>query len=519
MSQPLTTTEFEIPQRSGEVLCLPPATTFLDLAQHNARVLAASPLRLGGQPLEEVRRRTRRWVLEAAAGYTRALKIPVGHPSEEALLLATGHQPFLFHPGVWIKHLLISRLASDRVIALSIPVDSDALEEIGIDVPSLIDGLQIVRETLFRAPPDVPYEAHARPPEDGWRQFLDRVAAHLRKLSQHDLQEVFGRFIEQAKSIESAADLGTFFTVARRRYEGTRRYLEFPVSRLAHSQEFRQFFFHILRDCARFADCFNRHLDAYRLRNNIRTAAQPFPNLEVGGNRVELPFWILHEGRRRACFAQALGRGWRLWADSEPVGTVSDTAHDDEVAELEIRPRAMTLTAFTRLCVADLFIHGVGGGHYDRATDEVIRDYFEIEPPQYAVVTATLHLPLAAFNTSEERQLLQRRLLELRHNPERVLRAPSQRERELIDEKWRLIAALETGALTRRARRQATQRIREINDLLTRVLEEERLTTERRLADLATVGQAAGAATHRGYPFCFFPPEAVDDLVTSVLPP
>ncbi len=517
MSQPVIATEFEIPQRSGEVLCVPAAGQFRALAEHNATVLAASPLQFDGASLAEVRRRTRRWTLAAAGAYSRTVGLAAKASTEESVLLVTGHQPLLFHPGVWIKHLLVSRLTGDGVTGLSIPVDSDVFEEIGVDAPTITDGLQIVHETLLRAAPDIPYEAHPRPPEREWRQFLDRVATHLRLLSQEGVQRVFRDFTEKAVTVEGADDLGTFMTTVRRRYEGPRPYLELPVSRLAQSREFRHFFLHILRDGDRFADCYNRHLDAYRARNNIRTVAQPFPNLEVEKDRVELPFWILLDGRRRPCFARALKGGWHLWAGHESVGTIRGAVDDATLQRLEIRPRALTLTAFTRLCIADLFVHGVGGGRYDRVTDQVIREYFNIEPPPYAVVTATLHLPLAQFNTSEERQLLQRRLLELRHNPDRVLNMPSARERELIEEKWQLIARLEAGTMTRRERRHATQRIREINDRLARVLEEERMATERRLADLASVTEATAAATHRGYPFCFFPPEAVDDLVTSIL--
>ncbi len=509
--------EFDIPLRSGEVVCLPSAEEFRGLAEENAAALAASPFQLSGHPLAEVRRQTRRWVLSAASAFSKALGLSTSLPREDALLYVTGHQPFLFHPGVWIKQLLVGRMVGKGIGGLSMPVDSDTFEELGVDVPEFVDGLRLTRETLLRAGPDIPYEVHPRPSETEWRTFLDRVEAHLRTLSLGGVQQVFSRFKQQVVDLDSTTNLGTFLTAVRRRHEGSRPYLEVPVSRLGESPEFRQFFLHILADAARFADCYNRHLETYRTRNNIRTPAQPFPNLEIDRERVELPFWLLHQGRRRPCYAQPRAGGWQVWAGEEPVRIVPRGEPAHALDGLAIRPRALTLTAFTRLCVADLFIHGVGGGRYDRATDEVIREYFGIQPPRYAVVTATLHLPLAEFNTNTERRELQRRLLELRHNPDRVLVTPSTRERELIDEKWRLIAALEAGTITRRERRETTQRIREINDLLTHALEAERRLTEQRLADLGT-SQAEVAATYRGYPFCFFAPSAIDELVSSVLP-
>ena len=519
MTHVLTTIEFEIPQRSGEVLCVPPATEFVSLAQHNARLLADTPVQIGGVALAELRRRTRRQALEAATSYTRALGIEPAVLAVDMLLLVTGHQPFLFHPGIWIKHLLVDRLSTAGVAALSIPVDSDAAEEIGADVPHYDQGLRLVRETLLQCPADVPYEALASSAAQVWQEYLARLDAHLVTLPQRAVREAFGAFMQRAATIQGVSDMGAFITVARRRHEGPRRYLELPVSRMTQSPEFQLFFLQILHDSERFAECYNRHLNAYRERYNVRTAAQPFSNLERDGTRIELPFWLLHAGRRRPLFAERQSHSWRLWTEREPVATVRDGAGVDEIDHIPIRPRALTLTAFARLCLADLFVHGVGGGRYDRVTDSVIREYFGLEPPSYAVVTATLHLPLTEFNPVDERQNLQRRMLELQHNPDRVLVAPSSQQQAWIDEKWRLIGLLDGGGLTRRERRQATQRIREINEWLSHALEDERGRIERRLADLTEVSAATAAATHRAYPFCFFPPQAVDDLIESMVSP
>jgi hypothetical protein len=50
---------------------------------------------------------------------------------------------------------------------------------------------------------------------------------------------------------------------------------------------------------------------------------------------------------------------------------------------------------FLRLFVADLFVHGIGGGRYDQITDRLIRSHFGVVPPVFAVTTATLYLPQA----------------------------------------------------------------------------------------------------------------------------
>ncbi len=44
-----------------------------------------------------------------------------------------------------------------------------------------------------------------------------------------------------------------------------------------------------------------------------------------------------------------------------------------------VLPRALTTTLFLRTFIADLFIHGIGGGQYDRLTDRIV----ETVPPYH----------------------------------------------------------------------------------------------------------------------------------------
>ncbi len=519
MTDSLTAVEFEIPQRSGEALCLPQSQQFAALARRNAALLDGAGVAIAGVSLAEVRRRARAEILTSAAAYVRTLGMAVDVPRLSGPLLVTGHQPFLFHPGIWLKHLLVERVARDHgLAALSLPVDSDVAEDIGADVPHLDGaGLHLVRETLIRVDPDVPYESVPAPSAPDWRAFVDRLQGHLETLSLPDAQAALQAFAQAAGTPARAPNVGAFLTAARRRYEGGRRYMELPVSQMSAGAEFRRFVLHLLRDAERFAGVYNRHLGAYRDRYNIRTTAQPFPDLQREDDRREAPFWVVRRGRRAPLFTQRTGRGLRILAGAEMVAEVADGAGPEALAATAIRPRALALTAFTRLCVADLFVHGVGGGRYDRVTDAVIRDYFGIEPPAYAVATATLHLPLQAFDAAAEREVFHRRLLEIQHNPDRVLTNPTPAQQALINEKWRLIPALDGGTLVRRERRQATQRIREINEELARSLAAQREEVERRLAQLEGGTAATAAATHRGYPYCFFPIENVEAVVDRII--
>jgi hypothetical protein len=508
-----TTAELEIPQRSGDVVCVPPGPELLAAARANADALESASIRIGGVPLPEIRAQTRARLLAVAAEFTTAAGIPVEPHAGGGPLVITGHQPFFFHPGIWIKHLLVDRLARDGAVGVSMPVDSDSFEEIGMDVPVLDGRLQQRRETLLTAPADVPYEAQPAPAGAAWEAFLARVGRALATLPPGGVGEAFAAFAALAGA-PGGTSVGEFITIARRRYEGARPYFELPVSRVSGTEEFRRFVLHIIGSAERFAEIYNRRLREYRERTNIRTAAQPFPDLDTAGDCVELPFWVIRDGRRDPLYVRRTGSVRRLMVGTAEVGAITRQV-PAELEALAIRPRALTLTAFTRLCAADLFVHGVGGGRYDRVTDDVIREFFGVEPPRYAVVTATLQLPLAPFDTGAELQRLRRRLLDVQHNPERLLHDPTATQRALIDEKWRCIGAIDRGTLSRRARREATQRIREINETLAAALGAERAATEQALAALRDAAEAESVATARTYPFCFYPPQAVDALVAA----
>src|SRR2546427_11006350 len=175
-----TDVEFEIPQKPGEALCLPPPRQFAALARRNAALLTDAPLTIAGVRLADVRRRARTEVLQAAKMYALSLDLTASTFAPSDLLLVTGHQPFLFHPGIWLKHLLIDRLAGSGMGALSMPVDNDVAEDVGADVPHLeATGLRLAHETLVRAGPDVPYEAVPAPPLREWRGMSARPPAPL----------------------------------------------------------------------------------------------------------------------------------------------------------------------------------------------------------------------------------------------------------------------------------------------------------------------------------------------------
>jgi hypothetical protein len=110
-----------------------------------------------------------------------------------------------------------------------------------------------------------------------------------------------------------------------------------------------------------------------------------------------------------------------------------------------LRPRALTTTLFARLALADLFVHGLGGAKYDEMTDALFARCYRLPAPTLAVVTATLHLPLATPWPITPQILGQQRhrLWDLAHNPQRYASAELQQQHEsLLQERQELVDAL-----------------------------------------------------------------------------
>jgi hypothetical protein len=486
------------------------------MARHNADSLDRASLRFAGVPLGELRASSRRELFNAAEAFLARVegapeRLPQGKP-----LVVTGHQPLFFHPGIWIKNLLVQSCVEEEAAGVNLIVDTDDFEEVYVAVPRRNGRLVAARRSLARYPPDVPFEVAAVPTAEEWSRFVASVRADVETLGVGALTQRTDQLAsagERARKV--AANLGEFMAVLRRSFErgGQRRpvYWELPVSAMSGTRAFRCFALWILHHHESFRECHNRALNRHREEAGLRSAAQPFPNLRLDEEGCELPFWRVHAGRRWPTSAVRRGATIVLRAHGEDVATVPVT---DEEAALEalvgarLRPRALTLTMFARLCWADLFVHGIGGGHYDRATDRLIVDLFEIDPPRFAVASATFHVPLSRHTDPRANRLaLERKLLEVRHNPDRFLDEGDDEVRDLVQEKWGRIRELESAPLTRRQRREVTQRIRAINQTLADRLQNEIRAIEEELRAVAIEETEHEIATFRAYPFFLFDPD------------
>ncbi len=500
------------PGEHGGVLAVPPLAEAGPLLERNRKQLAA-PIDILNRSLPDLRNRAGQEVREEAGRFLRHLGITIPDLSADGLVLA-GHQPELYHPGVWVKNFAIQGLSRRfGLTPLSLIVDNDNAKGTAIKVPSSLSG----RTTLISfdqwAGP-VPHEELSVRDEAMFARFPDTVEAETKTWPFRPVLSEFWRGAVAAST--RTGNLGERLAAARRRLEErwNCRNLELPLSRLCQTESFAWFACHLLAHLPRFHAIHNDALKAFRKRHGIRSRHHPVPELGCDGDWLEAPFWAWRKGeiRRHRVFARKAGEVLELRCGEQVVGRlpltrpVNDAWKELDAGGIKLRTRALTTTLFARVFVADLFVHGIGGGIYDELTDEIIRGFYNLEPPAFLVVSATLHLPFAG-SAGVNPQALERELRDLHYNPDRHLNAAADpRLFALCEEKQAWIRRVPENA---DARRRRFESLHEINERLRPYAASLRDDLLSRLARSREALEAARVLEDREYAFCLFPEAAL----------
>ena len=284
--------------------------------------------------------------------------------------------------------------------------------------------------------------------------------------------------------------------------------LEAPLSALCRTEAFAWFACAVLAELPRFHGAYNDAIATYRTRHDLRSRNHPAPDLGKRANYWEAPFWAWRHGgqRRHRLFVGVDERGASLRADEEDLGRLDGDPRgwverwaDFEKRGIKIRTRALTTTLFTRLFLADLFLHGIGGGKYDEVTDTILASFFG-PVPRYLVVTATLHLPLPRYPDADVRAAeLARLSRDLVCNPQRHL---SESSTPLVQEKRR---AIEMPQETHLQRVERFQRLHELTQNMAPLVAA-RMREVDREAERSTANAGRDRiATRRDYAFPLYP--------------
>ena len=541
------------PEASGDRLLDPPlepaaenpARSIETLADNNRLLRAAFDTRIGDLKLWELVAATRRELLTVAAEYTSSYR-DVDRPADVAdwiarPLIIGGHQPDLFHPGVWLKNFAIDAYARRLGgTAVNLVVDTDRCVSTTVGVPVGTPHEAHLEPVPFDVPAaEMAWEERGVVDADCFGSFATRADRLLKPLEPDAILRRWWPLVVERSKASHRLGLG----IAQARHILEERLgletLELPVSELVRLPTVMVFMGWLLAHARQLHEAYNGALADHRRRHRVRGRGRPVPDLAVHHDDatdttwLELPWWIWsrNDPRRRRVFAHSSAAGILVLSDLQtlrvelPIAPETspsrwvDALSRMEEHQLRLRPRALVTTLVARTLVADVFVHGIGGAAYDLITDDVVRRLTGCEPPRHAVVSGTLRLPVdhvfpgfAAEDPAAELAATRRTIRDLEFHPERHLEpldAQPPEVREIVRHKRCWIDTHPTPALAKRR----CHEIREANARLRSFSQSLQRQAVARIAPLTSAERARKVLRSRELPWCFFSENALKNFL------
>ncbi|MFL5244920.1 MAG: hypothetical protein ACJ8FY_22690 [Gemmataceae bacterium] len=523
------------PAQDGAIVVEPPFDRVEQIVRDNRQRLTRPGAFLFGQSLNELRARARAELLASSRAYLSERGEPLPDYGNGPLFMA-GHQPELFHPGVWVKNFALSGMAHRHGgVAVNLIVDNDTAKSTSLRVPTPPSAtncwphLQSIPYDRWVA--EKPFEELAVEDEELFASFPQRVSSALAGWQYKPLLSSFWN--EVLNPARPTPLLGERFTVARRRFErqwGCHN-LEIPVSRVCQLPSFAQFIGHMLANLERFHGLYNESVRAYRVRHHLRSRNHPVPDLATEGDWREVPLWAWRKGQSRRGRLMAhvksdqvhLRVGDQQWPtlpllDGSNLEPALAAWRELEAHGNKVRSRALTNTLYARLFLCDVFVHGIGGGKYDELTDQLLSRFYELEAPRFMVLSGTLLLPLPAYPVTETTvESLHRQWRDLHYNPQRHLSSESLSRDGVGDWAAQKERRIREKPTTPGDRRRRFEEIRNLNRLLRSPLHLQEEET-RAAWDLAREElQANAVLQRRDFAFCLYPEEKLRQFCSQFL--
>ncbi|MDZ4659389.1 MAG: hypothetical protein SH868_17590 [Bythopirellula sp.] len=500
-------------------MCVPTIEELPALVIRNRQRPELANVEWFGRSLAEIAASARQEILSDALAYTRQYTDLGDSPGADQPLILTGHQPELFHPGVWLKNFEAARLATTcGGTAINLIIDSDLCRSPAVRVPTgSASELQAEIVPFDQAMTELPFEERLIAEPELWKSFGSRVVHNLESLINQPLvKEWWPTVLAEGQKTEK---LGYAISQARHQLElewGSRS-LELPQSHVCRSEGFRLFALQLWGRADEFRAAYNAALADYRLAHGLKNHAQPVPDLVAHEDWIETPFWLWSstEPVRRGVFLRRVGSELEF-TDRNKLSCLIplDAALAlEKLAELEsqgikLRTRALATTLFARLLLADVFIHGIGGAKYDQVTDAICGSFFGLALPAYATISGTLRLPIPSPNiTRDSVGDLRQELRGHRFHPEcfvdamQIPAAEVSRVEAAIAKKrdWIHIKKTLANAAARH------QTIVAINEELQPFLNNRQQLLERQIVAAKLAASAELLRNSREYAYCLFP--------------
>ncbi len=542
---------FKVPQKNKQIFLSPSGDKIGSLLEENKKIFSQYSFKILNQPFKEVRKKSRKGVVKEALKFSKKFDPDIGEKinPDYQYIIQSGHQPVFFHPGIWIKNIFLNELIKspllNKCLGLNIILDNDICKDLNLSLPVLSSNgnlkLEKVNFLSSALTPNLPLEEYPYPSLELITKFTRDIICKL-KLLESDNKDILNNFKNFARYLENSsrfcsrnykkANLGEFLGLARRLYEQELKstYLEIPFSQICGSDEILSFFLEIIKNIKSFSKIYNNKLDGYRKLFKIRNRTHPSLNLMIKENLIEIPFWIWGEREQRRkifilrekevnyLYNESCGKIVHIEKDS--LKSLSSLKTFLKEKKLKIRPKALLLTLYNRLFISDLFIHGLGGAKYDLVTDEIIREFFKVEPPHFLVVSCTLHLNFKSSPKASNFKIsaLKKKIRDLEFNPERYVdKLPlTKKEKnqiaELAEKKTELIKKIKR-TLSPIEKQKISEEIKAINNFMAEKIIPLKYELNKKIEKEEEKIKQSKVYTFREFPYCFFSAKTLRNLL------
>ena len=503
------------PQSHGKSLEIPPLPECqLDSGILDRLTLARSEY----VDLTDAAKTGRREILKLAERFTSGYRgTKLADRSHDRIILS-GHQPALFHPGVWYKNFALSQLGKElEATPINLIVDNDICGVAAIKTPDVRKAEARIRMLPLDDPGDnIPFEEREIQNLEVFKSFGERASDQIRPFVPDPIVNQLWKYLRPG---DNQNRLGQTVATARHAYEETLglQTLEVPLGQVAQTFAFAQFAKEVFFRIEAFQDSYNAKLVDYRRLHRIRSRSHPVPQLSRQEGWFETPFWAWDRNQpiRRGLYVRRSKRGIELTDLNQLHREIGESSFAEQFRELTqtgfvIRPRALMTTMFSRLLLSDLFLHGIGGAKYDQLTDAIANEFFGIELPPFVTLTATMKLPTGSPDFSpDDLTELRTRLRDLKYHPESHLVDSTPEATALARLKRDWIEKAE-GQTDLKERHLA---IESCNDQLQRFVAPLKAELEQRLLELSGEMRNIQILGSREFSFSLFPESLAQELL------
>ncbi|MCF8337910.1 MAG: hypothetical protein K9I74_08000 [Bacteroidales bacterium] len=321
------------------------------------------------------------------------------HPSRT--VVATGHQPVIFYPGLFFKNFFTNYLAEQTgTKPVNFLVDTDVA---GYEVPIVYqaDNEFYKKRTGLGNHDSLVYSAF-EPPERDVHNFIGDIDELVYTLTNPKIGEAFRAFKsaffhfynETKQFVETINYLRDDF----QQKKGL-NFNNFFVSSIAGTAAYARYVFYIIEHIETFHHAYNK-----AIKKNSSGNYQPVKFLNYENEWYELPFWLLDYGQRHAVSVKKEENTITFFsASAKKEFTLDRYAAEEEMLSqmreaLTLYPKATTLTLMIRLFLCDIFVHGTGALEYEAVNNDFLKLFFSMEePPAFYTATGDIYLPLTDF--------------------------------------------------------------------------------------------------------------------------